>query len=67
MEATPASSNTSDIAGTDGKEGRVSDRKRFSVAGPRSASAGVHKETDAQEDWPSLATADPAFWLKGLD
>lgn len=65
MEATPAASNTSDITGTDGKEGRVSDHKRF--VGPRSASAGVHKEADAQEDWPSLATADPAFWLKGLD
>lgn len=63
MESTPAASNTSDAVGTDGKERRTLVREGFSVAGPR----GARKEKDAREDLPSLATADPAFWLKGLD
>jgi hypothetical protein len=51
----------------DGKEGLPLMGKRSSAAGPQNVQAGVHKERDAQEDWASLATSDPAFWLKGVD
>jgi hypothetical protein len=67
MEAKPATSNAPGMGGTDGKEGLPLTGKRSSAAGPQNAQAGVHKEGDAQEDWASLATSDPAFWLKGVD
>ena len=35
--------------------------------GPRSVKIEGTQETDAQEDWLSLAPADPAFWLKSVD
>jgi hypothetical protein len=66
MEATSATSNAPGMTGTDGRKGRTLTGKRSSAADPRSDQAGVRKETDAQEDW-SLATADPAFWLKEVD
>ena len=67
MEVTPAKSNVPGMVGADGKEGRTLTRKKPSVAGPRSARVSVHKETETNDDWSSLATADPAFWLKGVD
>jgi len=62
MEATPARSNAP--GATDGKEGQTLAGKKTSAAD--TAQDGVRKGTDAQEDWASLATTDPAFWLKGL-
>ncbi len=67
MEATPAKSSAPDVAGTGGTEGRTLAGKSSSVVGSRSVGVGAHKETDAQEDWSSLATADPALWLKEVD
>lgn len=67
MEAKPATSNAPGTGRMDGKEGLPLTGKRSSAAGPHDAQAGVHKEKDAQEDWASLATLDPAFWLKGVD
>ena len=67
MEAKPPTSNAPDTGTMDGKEGLPLMGKRSSAAGPQNAQAGVHKERDAQEDWASLATSDPAFWLKGVD
>jgi hypothetical protein len=66
MEATPATSNAPGMTGTDGEKGRTLAGKRPSATGPRSGQVSAHTETDAQEDW-SLATADPAFWLKEID
>ena len=42
------------------------DRASFST-GTQELRRGHIEETDAQEDWLSLATADPAFWLTGVD
>jgi len=42
------------------------DRTFFST-GPQGMRTGYTKEADAQEDWLSVATADPALWLKGVD
>jgi len=35
--------------------------------GPGSVQREGTQETDAQEDWLSLAPADPTFWLKSGD
>ena len=67
MEATPAKPGAPDVAGTNGTEGRTLAGKRSSVAGSRGARVGAHKETDTQEEWTSLAAADPALWLKEVD
>ncbi len=67
MEATPAKPSAPDVAGTNGTEGRTLAGKRSSVAGSWSARVGTHKEMDTREDWSSLATADPALWLKEID
>jgi hypothetical protein len=65
MEATP---NTH---GTAKREGRRA-RRILADEGPSVASSenkrnGAAKNTDAQEDWLSLATADPSFWLRDVD
>ena len=67
MEAKPATSNAPSTGRMDGKEGLPLTGKRSSAAGSQDAQAGVRKKGDAQEDWASLATSDPAFWLKGVD
>jgi hypothetical protein len=68
MEATPFRSGAPDIAEMyRSKEGGAMADKRSSAAGPRSARGDLRKAPEAQEDWPWLATADPAFWLKGID
>ena len=36
------------------------------VPGPRSARVSPDRGPDGREDWLSVATADPAFWLKGI-
>lgn len=65
MEATPAESNPHIIARTDGGGARTSGDESSSVANPRVVRTGATKETYSNEDWLSLASADPAFWLKG--
>jgi hypothetical protein len=67
VEATPAESNPHLIARTDGGGARTSGDEGSSVAGPRAVRTGVTKETYSKEDWLPLASADPAFWLKGAD
>lgn len=67
MEATPAGSNPHIIARIDGGGARTSRDERSSVANPRVVRTGTTKETYNNEDWLSLASADPAFWLKGTD
>ena len=42
------------------------DRASFST-GPRGMRIVYLEESEAQEDWLSVATADPAFWLKRVD
>ena len=42
------------------------DRVSF-PAGTQSMRIGYTPDTEAQEDWLSVATADPAFWLKRVD
>jgi hypothetical protein len=64
MEATPAKPSAPDVVGTNSTEGRTPAGKPSSVAGPRNR---ARNETDTQEDWPSLATTDPALWLKEVD
>ena len=65
MEATPAESKTHIIARSDGGGTRPSGDAGSSVAGPRAVRTGVTRETYSKEDWLPLASADPAFWLKG--
>ena len=67
MEATPAQSNPHIIAQTDGGRTRPSGDEGSSVAGPRAVRTGGTKVTYSKEDWLPLASADPAFWLKGAD
>jgi hypothetical protein len=64
MEATPAKPSAPDVVGTNSAERRTPAGKTSFVAGSRNR---VCKETDTQEDWPSLATTDPALWLKEVD
>lgn len=42
------------------------DRASFST-GPQGMRIGYTEDTEAQEDWLSVATVHPAFWLKRLD
>jgi len=67
LEATPAESNPHIIARTDVGGTRISGDEGSSVAGPQAVRTGVTRETDSKEDWLPLASADPAFWLKGAD
>lgn len=67
MEATPAESNPHLIARTDGGGARTSRDEGSTVADPRAVRTGVTKETYSEEDWLPMASADPAFWLKGAD
>jgi hypothetical protein len=48
------------------KEPMPVDRASFST-GPQVMKTGYTDESSTQEDWLSLATADPAFWLKGVN
>lgn len=64
MEATP---NTRAVAESNDRQARTFADKRLSVAGPGNARADGAKDEHAQEDWLSLATADPASWLKEVD
>jgi len=67
MEGTPVTPNPRGSSRSGGKNGRT--RKYFAnkspVAGPRSARVSPTRGPTVQEDWLSLATTDPAFWLKG--
>ena len=40
------------------------DQASFST-GLKGMRMGYTEETEAQEDWLAMATADPAFWLRG--
>ena len=64
MEATPAKPSAPDVVRMNSTEGRTPAGKPSSVAGHRNR---ARDETDTQEDWPSLATTDPALWLKEVD
>ena len=63
MGITSSTPNVPGAAGAEREEGRSSltpPNKGPAVGGPRSASSGAGIE----EDWASMATGDPAFWLK---
>lgn len=57
-------SNTPDVPGTEREEGG------YSLASPNGEPASGHQNDGAvsgtaiEEDWASMATGDPAFWLK---
>lgn len=61
MDPTRPSASTSRV-----REPIPADRASFST-GPQGVRIGYPEETNSQEDWLSMAMADPAFWLKGLD
>lgn len=67
MEGTPVTQDPRRSSRSGGKNGGT--RKYFAnespVAGPRSTRVSPTRRPNVQEDWLSLATADPAFWLKG--
>jgi hypothetical protein len=69
MEGTPVRPNSRGSSRSGGKIGRT--RKYFAnespVPGPRSALVSRARGPHAREDWLSAATADPAFWLKGVE
>ncbi len=68
MESTPVRPNPRGSSRSGGKIGRT--RKYFAneslVPDPRSARVSPARGPDEREDWLSAATADPAFWLKGV-
>ena len=68
MEGTSVRPNPRGSSRSGGKIGRT--RKYFAnespVPDPGSARVSPARGPDAQEDWLSAATADPAFWLKGV-
>ena len=68
MEGTSVRPNPRDSSRSGGKIGRT--RKYFANEGPvpdpRSARVSPARGPDEREDWLSAATADPAFWLKGV-
>ena len=68
MEGTSVRPNPCGPSRSGGKIGRT--RKYFAnespVPDPRSTRVSPARGPDAREDWLSAATADPAFWLKGV-
>ncbi len=68
MESTPVRPNSRGSSRLGGKIGRT--RKYFAnespVPGSRSTRVSPDLGPDAQKDGLSAATADPAFWLKGV-
>jgi hypothetical protein len=68
MEGTSVRPNPCGPSRSGGKIGRT--RKYFAnespVPDPRSTRVSPARGPDAREDWMSAATADPAFWLKGV-
>ena len=68
MEGTSVRPNPRGTSRSGGKIGRK--RKYFAnespVPDPRSTGISPARGPDAREDWMSAATADPAFWLKGV-
>jgi hypothetical protein len=68
MEGTSVRPNPCGPSRSGGKIGRT--RKYFAnespVPDPRSTRVSPARGPDAREDWMSAATADPAFWLKGI-
>ena len=68
MEGTPVRPNPCGSSRSGGKIGRT--RKYFAnenlVPDPRSVRVSPARGPDEREDSLSAATADPAFWLKGV-
>jgi hypothetical protein len=64
MEATP---DTHGTVRRDGRRARIPADEGPSVAGSRNVQTGGVAKTDVQEEWLSLATADPSFWLRDVD
>ena len=68
MEGTSVRPNPRGSSRSGGKIGRT--RKYFANdspgTDPRSAEVSPARGPDAREDWLYAATADPAFWLKGI-
>jgi hypothetical protein len=65
MGATPTMPDVPGAPDADREEGKFSSGspgEGSAVAGLRGA---VPEKTGAEEDWTSLATGDPAFWIKG--
>ncbi len=54
-----ATQTTPDVPGAPDRE-----EEKFTSGSPDEGSA-VSEKTGAAEDWTSLATGDPAFWIKG--
>lgn len=69
MESAPFTPDQHGLPGTNGKDRRRGQpsANKPPAAGPRSTNAAPAKERAAREDWLALATADPAFWVKGAD
>lgn len=63
-------SSTRDVPGAPDTE-REEARSSLATLDKGAAAAGTRKngivsdKTETEEDWVSLATGDPAFWLKG--
>ena len=63
MGITSSTPSVSNAAGTECEEGGsslASPNEGPTANGPRRADSG----TAVEEDWPSMVTGDPAFWLK---
>ncbi len=54
------------MVGTYSRKGRSPVDEAPSAAGRRGTRVSIAKEPNAQKDCSSVATADPAFWLKGV-
>lgn len=63
---TPTSQGSAGVYGKSGSRGE-SAANEMPVVGLRGARVAPTRGRDDCEDWQPLVTADPAFWLKGVE